>query len=455
MAQSRSGAWAGLTGVLAVALAVPSPTAAILLALTILAAARMRAGPQAGGEAGRAAALGAIDGLSGRGLPTVCILFAAGAPCGGGPEDRAAASTPDLSLAKLIRSAAPAASLVSVLDGGRIALIAAAAGRRVDLAALACRCQAAVEDAAGDGEGSSLSAGLATGRAGMPAATIFAAAGRALEVAQARGPGELEMVAADEAGGSEALDRIHESGPPPRLEAWMEPRISTRTGAVSALSPVPRWRHPVLGLLDAEDVRPRPLYPDEAAARTLGLLDEGLAVLRRLEAAGLAVPLLSLDLEAGAAATSGLAARIAFALDREDVAPDRLEVRLRAPVAEAVLAGLSRIGCRIAGAASGGTGLAALRDPVGTTILAAEQVRGIAGSDRLQERCRALIGCGRKTVALAVACPADAACLARLGVGHLQGPAIAAPMRGADLAAFIAAEGRRAPARPPDRAAGR
>ncbi len=416
MARLPIGGWTLLAAgsVLAI-LSAPVAVTALLLAARIGAS----RGPGAVEPGPRDALLDALE-TPAEGPGGACILFAAD---GTGIDSGRVAG--------IIGTVARGTDLVLERSRSQIALVARGVAREVDLAALVCRCQAAVEDRTG----AKLSAGLSLSSRGIAADAVLRTAERALDIALARGPGEMEMVALAPAPGP--LVEAPETSP--LLETWIEPRIRAGTNRVCTVAPVPRWRHPALGLLDAGDIFDRETSPEAAATLLLRLLVDGLAALDRLDAAGLDVEILSMALAPGVGGVSGLAARLAFAIDRADIAPERIELRLSEPLEEPELAGLARIGCRIAA-------------PPEIAGLLPERFGGDAPAVLLEAASlppdmHALPRTAPEIIVLGVSDIAAIADLAAAGATQLHGPAISDPQRISELANWLAARQADIPAR--------
>ncbi len=414
------GGWTLLAAGAALAiLSAPVAVAALLVAAR-LGASRRRHRRRAADRTGPDPVLDALSACAVPAAGGACVLFAAEA-CGVGAR----------TVARMLEAVARADDLVIERPPGRVAFVARGVAREVDLAALVCRCQAIVEDGTGDAR---LSAGLALSSRGASASAVLHAAERALEIALARGPGEIEM--ADPGAASGSLVEAPETSP--LLETWIEPRLRAATHLISAIAPVPRWRHPALGLLEASDIIDGDLPPDAAATLFLRLLAEGLDALDRLDPAGGDGTILSIGLPGKVAGVSGLAARLAFAIDRADIAPERVELRLFEAPTGPELAGLARTGCRIAAPPE----VAATLPPE----LFGQSAPALLLEAALRPGCmRALSRSGREIVALGITDVAEIADLAAAGATQLQGPAIAEPRPISELGDWFAERRASAP----------
>lgn len=381
---------------------------ALLIALLVGAARRHR--PAADRQD---ALVRSLEASSAAGLGGACILFDV---TGGLRAD---------SVARRLRSIARADDLIMDLSTCRLGMIARGVKREVDLAALVCRCQAAVEDLA---DGARLTAGLALASRQSDAHGVIRAAERALAIAVARGRGEVEIADPSAEDGWQMENPVAS----PMLETWIEPRFDTATRQMVAISPLARWRHPALGLLEARDVVRGSMSAEAEATLILRLLEDGLGALDRLETAGHFVPILSLQMTGGSARVSGMAARIAFSLDRADVAPERLELRLSGGFGAEELAVLSRVGCRVA--ATPDVALH-LPDPFGPTSPAL--LLNPASDGRYAPN--PCLGTDRPVVAIGVENEGDLEYLRTLGVTQWQGPALAELQRIPEIANWAAA----------------
>jgi diguanylate cyclase (GGDEF)-like protein len=444
----------------------------LVVAAVLFPALFLLAGDGRGGSPPRDSAHDPVTGLPARGALVTALdhvlgnaarsgrtttVFAVGIDDFAALEARYGASAADAVLRRTgerIRGALRATDQVAALDRGQFAA-AFAPGTRPDLETAlqaAARIQAAAREAVMVDAARihvTVSVGFCLGpRAPRPTGeAALAAALDALADAQAAGAASVRAAAPDRPGAAarraaqeaEAVAAL-ESG---RIVPWFQPQLSTDTGEVSGVEALARWDHPERGILG-----PSEFLPTLAAAGMLERLGEqmlfhGLTALKAWDRAGLKVPALAVNLSAEELANPRVAERIAWELDRFDLAPQRLAIEVLEtvvadPADETVvrsIAALARLGCRIdlddfgTGAAS----LAALRRfAIGRIKIDRSFVVNV-DEDRDQQRMITAIlslaeRLGLDTLAEGVERVGEHAMLAQLGCGHVQGFGIARPM---------------------------
>jgi diguanylate cyclase (GGDEF)-like protein len=227
------------------------------------------------------------------------------------------------------------------------------------------------------------------------------------------------------------------------IGAWFQPQVSARTGEVTGFETLARWQHPQRGLIPPSEFLPA--LEQAGLMPRLGevMVRDALAALRHWDSVGLTVPRVGVNLSGCELADPRLVDRIAWELDRHDLAPSRLGIE----VLETVVAGraddivlrnltaLARLGC-VLDLDDFGTGHAAItnirrfrigRIKIDRTFVTrldedAEQERMVGAIITMAERL------GLDTLAEGVETPGERDRLAALGCGHLQGFAIARPM---------------------------
>ncbi|MEM9145069.1 MAG: bifunctional diguanylate cyclase/phosphodiesterase [Pseudomonadota bacterium] len=112
------------------------------------------------------------------------------------------------------------------------------------------------------------------------------------------------------------------------IEPHFQPQIDAKTGIITGVEALVRWRHPQRGLLN-------PLFFLEIAEKAhidgrIGdiMLRRSLEALADWRAAGLPIPRLSLNFTAHALRNPDLCAQLMFALDRHDLSPADLSVEV-------------------------------------------------------------------------------------------------------------------------------
>lgn len=286
------------------------------------------------------------------------------------------------------------------------------------------------------------------GRAPRPSGEAALAAARdALAEARASGnsavrayaparprPASREGVTPDEA--TAAL----ESG---QIRPWFQPQVSTDTGAVSGFEALARWQHPTRGTLPPPDFLPA--LAEAGQLERLGevILFHGLTAMRDWERAGHPVPTLGVNFSAEELRNPRLAEKLAWELDRFDLAPARLTVEILETVMADpdddsiahTIAALARLGCRIDldDFGTGNASIAALRRfSVDRIKIDRSFVLNVDEDRAQQQMVAAIIGMaerlGLDTLAEGVERTGEHATLATLGCGHVQGYGIARPM---------------------------
>lgn len=227
------------------------------------------------------------------------------------------------------------------------------------------------------------------------------------------------------------------------VQAYFQPQISVRTGAITGFEALARWQHPERGLLP-----PAEFLPAVEQAGLMGrlgqrMLDSALTALRAWEAQGFYVPSVGVNFSNVELCDPRLVDRIAWELDRYALTPDRLVVEVLETVVashsdDAVvqnLAGLARLGCCL-DLDDFGTGQASItsirrfsieRIKIDRSFVTRidedpEQQRMVAAIITMAERL------GLDTLAEGVESAGEQEMLARLGCGHVQGFGIARPM---------------------------
>lgn len=302
-----------------------------------------------------------------------------------------------------------------------------------------------------------VSVGLCLAPAGDGGASALARALDALDLAQAAGDGSIRAhvpgqppAAARRAARDAAATAALEDG---QIVAWFQPQVSTDSGLVSGMEALARWVHP-----DRGPIAPADFLPALAAAGRMDRLGEvmlyhGLTAMRAWDRSGQKVPMLGLNLSAEELGNPRLAEKLAFDLDRFDLAPPRLAVE----ILETVVAGtgddcaargirqLADLGCRIdlddfgTGAAS----IAALRRfRVHRIKIDRSLVVNLDEDTEQQRMVAAILGMaerlGLDTLAEGVERLGEHAMLAQLGCGHVQGYGIARPMPFDETLAWMA-----------------
>ena len=361
------------------------------------------------------------------------------------------------------------------IEGATFAL-ALSASREVDLESalqLAGRLQRRLSEPVPLGEASlplSFSIGLAlSGRLREPTGDgIIHAATLALIEARRSGPGAIRSYS--DAMRHRIESRGHLSGEVAsalekgEVEAYFQPQISTRTGAITGFEALARWQHPTRGLLP-----PGEFLPAIEQAGLMGRLGErmltaALSALRDWEKEGIHIPSVGVNFSHAELGDPRLVERIRWELDRSDLSPDRLVIEVLETVVATRsedtvirnLAGLARLGCclDLDDFGTGQTSISSIRR------FSIERIKidrsFVTRIDRDPEQSR-MVGAiltmaerlGLDTLAEGVETVGERQMLTRLGCGHVQGYVIARPMPFGETIPWIRASAERGLVAPP------
>jgi EAL domain-containing protein (putative c-di-GMP-specific phosphodiesterase class I) len=238
------------------------------------------------------------------------------------------------------------------------------------------------------------------------------------------------------------------------VQAHFQPQLSTDSGEVSGIEALARWQHPERGCLSPADFLPAIEGSDLVCLLGQAMLTQSLATLAELDRKGIRIPSVAVNFSATELCDPELPERLKWALDRFQLAPERLTVE----VLESVVAGdgddiiASNI-ARIAAAGCGvdlddfGTGNASItairRFALNRLKIDRSFVQGIDQNRNQQQLVTAILSLaerlGLDTLAEGVETSGEHALLAQLGCGHVQGFAIARPMPTGDLSAWLLA----------------
>lgn len=233
---------------------------------------------------------------------------------------------------------------------------------------------------------------------------------------------------------------------------FFQPQTCARTGVLTGAELLARWQHPGLGVLSPAAFLPDLHKAGLSSRLTFSILDKGLSALCQWQRQGQVVPTLSVNLHAQDLADPVLPDRLMWEMDRHDLPPHRLTVE----VLETVLANsdpvtvrnidrLARMGCGV-DLDDFGTGHAAIgqlrRLAIRRIKIDRSFVTGLAQEPDQRRVVSAILSMadrlGLDTLAEGVENVQEMQLLASLGVGHLQGYAIARPLAATDFAAWLA-----------------
>ena len=256
---------------------------------------------------------------------------------------------------------------------------------------------------------------------------------------------------------AQAIQRLRMStllrGATERGETWLvyQPRWCLRTGVITGVEALLRWRHPELG-----DVAPDvfiPLAEDTGLINALGtwVANEACRDLAEWDAAGLPSVKMGINVSAAQLMREDFPGFITRCADVRGIAPDRIELEItesvlmeRPQLAGELLQRLRAIGIQIAidDFGTGYSSLAYLRGlPVNTLKIDRAFVSDLAHDPRDEAIIIAIItmahSMGMKVVAEGVETEAQLAQLRRHGCDEAQGFLLARPMEAADCRAFL------------------
>lgn len=291
---------------------------------------------------------------------------------------------------------------------------------------------------------------------------LVEAAQAALEDARHNGPGAIRAYTSEmqrRCADSNALRRrIGPALDEGEVVPWLQPQISTDTGAVTGFEALARWHHPDRGVL-----MPSEFLPDLLAAgysERLGevMLGSVLRALRHWDDAGHVIHSVAVNFAEEELRNPRLPDKVQWELDRYGLAPHRLTIEiLETVIAEAAddvtvqtISRLARLGCRI-DLDDFGTGHASMssirRFAISRIKIDRSFVTRLDEDQEQQRMVSAILSMaerlGLETVAEGVETPAEHALLAQLGCNHVQGYGIARPMAIEAATEWIAARASR------------
>ncbi|MFB2533132.1 EAL domain-containing protein [Paracoccus sp. p3-h83] len=242
-----------------------------------------------------------------------------------------------------------------------------------------------------------------------------------------------------------------------QIRAHFQPQLSADTGEITGFEALARWHHPDLGLL-----RPATFLPGIERAgllRRMGevMLTQAIDAMRIWSRAGYDVPAVSINVTHEELRDPLFATRLAWNLDRYELAPHRLVIEVLETVAADPARGqivqnlraAAAIGCRLDlddfGMAPGA--LECLRDfPVHRIKIDRSFVTRCDHDPDQRRMLSAVLSMAERlhlqTVGEGVESAAEHGMLAQLGCDHVQGYAIARPMTLRETTLFIERQNR-------------
>ncbi len=246
------------------------------------------------------------------------------------------------------------------------------------------------------------------------------------------------------------------------ITAHFQPQICLRTGKVSGCEALARWMHPERGLVSPAAFLPAIEAAGLNTTLTIRMLRDALALLSMVDRRGLKVPNVSINLTEHDLRREDLPDRIAWELDRHDIAPERLTLEIVETVTTEsdddlpvrTIARLAALGCAI-DLDDYGTGNASIigirRFAVNRLKVDRSYVRHLDSDSRQRQLVAAIVSMARtldlQILAEGVETPQELDTLVALGCDHAQGFGIARPMPAAALADWLIRFSQDAPQR--------
>jgi len=227
------------------------------------------------------------------------------------------------------------------------------------------------------------------------------------------------------------------------IKPWFQPQLSTETGMVTGFEALARWQHPSKGMITPAEFLPDLERTGNIERLSETMLNGALAAVAQWDKAGARISSVGVNFGSDELRNPKLIERVAWALDRFDMSPNRLAVEILETVVSTSpddtissnIYGLSELGCHI-DLDDFGTGHASIssirrfavqrlkidRSFVMKVDQDSDQKDMIAAILLMAERL------GLDTLAEGVETAGEHAILAQLGCGHVQGFGIARPM---------------------------
>ncbi|WP_306153572.1 bifunctional diguanylate cyclase/phosphodiesterase [Roseovarius sp. MMSF_3281] len=236
------------------------------------------------------------------------------------------------------------------------------------------------------------------------------------------------------------IEKAFEAG---QFKPWFQPQISTETGKISGFEALARWEHPARGMIPPSDFLPDLERTGNMERLGDKMLKDALSALKTWDEAGLDVPSVGVNFASDELRNPKLVDRVAWALDRHDLSPDRLSIEILETVVSTSsddtissnIRRLAELGCHI-DLDDFGTGHASIssirRFAVQRLKIDRSFVMKVDQDNDQKDMIAAILlmadRLGLDTVAEGVETAGEHAILAQLGCGHVQGYGIARPM---------------------------
>jgi EAL domain-containing protein (putative c-di-GMP-specific phosphodiesterase class I) len=227
------------------------------------------------------------------------------------------------------------------------------------------------------------------------------------------------------------------------IHPWFQPQIDARTGALTGFEALARWQHPGLGLLAPGHFLDAVAEAGRIPAMGLAIRRASLAALARWDAAGGRNITVSVNAAPEDLRDPGYAEALAWDLDRNEIAPERLVVEVLETVAAtssddtilATLAALRQqgIGLDLDDFGIGQASLLSIRRfGIGRIKIDRSFVVGIDRDPGQKEMVGAILSMARElhlqTLAEGIETEGERDTLASMGCAYLQGFALGRPM---------------------------
>jgi len=234
-----------------------------------------------------------------------------------------------------------------------------------------------------------------------------------------------------------------------------QPKIDLASGRIVGAEALVRWRHPERGMVPPGEFIPIAEESGLVTRLSSWVLDDALRQARAWQDAGLPATKIAVNLSARDFAP-GLAARIAAMLERQGLAPDRLELEITEGMltenSESVIAMMDELAAQGVALALDdfGTGYSSLaylkRFPIDTLKIDRSFVRGIPGDGNDCAIAGAIVSMaqrlGHRVVAEGVETAEQLAFLRTLGCDEIQGYLFSPPVDAEAFAAMLRADQR-------------
>ncbi|WP_417726677.1 putative bifunctional diguanylate cyclase/phosphodiesterase [Roseovarius sp.] len=279
------------------------------------------------------------------------------------------------------------------------------------------------------------------------AKALFDATMTALDEARRHGPSAIRAYARGMRAATplphQIADELQQALDTGQFISWFQPQISAATGEITGFEALARWMHPTAGLITPAEFLP--LLAASGRMEVLGdaMLANALRALQTWDNLDLDIQYVSVNFSPEELRNPHLPAKIAWELDRCDLAPSRLTVEILETVLATSaddtitrnIAALADMGCLI-DLDDFGTGHASIstirRFAVQRLKIDRSFVTKIDHDPEQQRMVAAILSMAERldlaTLAEGVETAGEHAMLAQLGCGHLQGFGIGRPM---------------------------